>query len=92
MLELNWEEQHDKAFFASLSEATLGQLFAQSMTLTPSEGPISARYDAPPRLSTAVNVDNLKKTIPAAVQQSLFPGNYWGSGDQPRMTLDLDTI
>ncbi len=92
MLELNWEEQHDKAFFASLSEATLGQLFAQSMTLTPSEGPISARYDAPPRLSTAVNVDNLKKTIPAAVQQSLFPGNYWSSGDQPRMTLDLDTI
>ena len=92
MLELNWEEQHDKAFFASLSEATLGQLFTQGMELTPSEGPITTRYAYPPRLSTAVNIDNLKKTIPAAVQQSLFPGNYWGFGDQPRMTLDLDTI
>jgi hypothetical protein len=30
--------------------------------------------------------------IPHAVQQSLLPGNYWGIGDQPRMTLDLNTI
>jgi len=92
MLELNWEEQHDKAFFASLSEATIGQLFAQGMQLTPSEGPIATRYAHPPRLSKTVNIDNLKKTIPAAVQQSLFPGHYWGFGDQPRMTLAIDTI
>ena len=92
ILELNWEKQHDKAFFASLSEATLGQLFAQGMELTPSEGPIATRHTHPPRLSTAVEVDNLKKIIPEAVQQSLFPGHYWSFGDQPRMTLTIDTI
>jgi hypothetical protein len=37
-------------------------------------------------------VNNLKKTIPNAVRQSLLPGNYWNNGGQPRMTLDLDTI
>jgi len=91
-LELNWEAHHDKAFFASLSEATLGQLFAQGMELSPSEGPVAARYTHPPRLSSAVNIDNLKKTIPAVVNKSLFPGNYWDFGDQPRMTLAVDTI
>jgi hypothetical protein len=91
-LELTWEEQHDKALLTSLSEATLGRLFAQSMDLTPSEGPVTAQYTDPPRLSAAVNVNNLKKRIPHAVQQSLLPGNYWGIGDQPRMTLDLDPI
>jgi hypothetical protein len=92
MLELNWKEPHDKVFFASLSEATLGQLFAQGMELKPSEGPIAARYTHPPRLSSAVNIDNLKKTLPAMVQKSLFPGNYWDFGDQPRMMLAIDTI
>jgi len=92
ILELNWKEQHDKVFFASLSEATLGQLFAQGMELSPSEDPIAARYTHPPRLSGAVNIDNLKKTIPAVVGKSLFPGNYWDFGDQPRMTLAIDTI
>jgi hypothetical protein len=91
-LELNWEEQHDNAFFTSLSEATLGQLFAQGTELMPSKGPITARYDAPPRISTAVNIDKLKKTIPAAIQQSLFPGNYSSFDDRPLMTLDLDPI
>ncbi|MGD2036988.1 MAG: zinc-ribbon domain-containing protein [Desulfobacterales bacterium] len=92
MIDLNWEAQHDKAFFASLSEATLGQLFARGMELTPSEGRIAPRYTHPPRLSGAVNVDSLKKTIPVAVQKSIFPGNYWDFGDQPRMTLAVDTI
>ena len=92
MLDLNWQEQHDKAFFASLSEATLGQLFAQGMELTPSKGRIAPRYTHPPRLSSTVDIDNLKKTIPAAVQKSLFPGNYWDFGDQPHMTLAVDTI
>jgi hypothetical protein len=63
-LELNWEEQHDKAFWAALSEATLGQLFPQGMELTPSEGPIATGYDAPPNLSTNVDIDNLKKNDP----------------------------
>ena len=91
-LELNWKEQHDKAFWAALSEATLGQLFAQSMELRPSEGPIVTRYDAPPNLSTNVDIDSLKKTIPAEVQQRLFPVNYLDLGDQTRMTLELDTL
>jgi len=91
-LELNWEGQYDKAFLTSLSEATLGQLFAQSTQLMPSIGPVTARYEAPPHISTAVNIDKLKKTIPAAIQQSLFPGNYSSFDGQPRMTLDLDPI
>ena len=92
MIDLNWEKQHDKAFFASLSEATLGQLFAQGMELKPSEGRIAPRYTHPPRLSNAVDIGNLKKTIPDAVQKSLFPGNYWDFGDQPHMTLAVDAI
>ncbi len=91
-LELNWDAQHDKALLTSLSEATIGQLFAQSMDLTPSEGPVTTQYTEPPRLFPSVNVNNLKQMIPDAVQKSLFPGNYWGFGDQPRMTLDLDTL
>jgi hypothetical protein len=92
MLELNWEQQHDEAFYAALSEATIGQMFAQGMELAPSQGPVAARYTHPPRLSSSVDIDTLKKTIPGTVQQSLFPGHYWSFGDQPRMTLALDTI
>ena len=91
-LELSWEKQHDKTFLAALSEATLGQMFAQSMDLTPSNGPITVQYTEPPRLSANIDANNLKQMIPGAVQQSLLPGNYWSFGDQPRMTLDLDTI
>jgi hypothetical protein len=91
-LELNWEGRYDKAFLASLSEATLGQLFAPGSQLKPSREPITARYEAPPHISTAVNIDQLKETIPAAVEQSLFPGNYSSFDGQPRMTLDLDPI
>ncbi len=91
-LELNWEKQQDKTFLTALSEATLGQMFAQSMDLMPSNGPITVQYEEPPRLSGNVDVNNLKQMIPGAVQQSLFPGNYWSFGDQPRMTLDLETI
>jgi hypothetical protein len=91
-LELNWEEQHDNAFLTSLSKATLGQLFAQGTELMPSRGPITAQYEAPPHISTAVNIDKLKKSIPAAVQQSLFPGDYSSFDGQPRMTLDLHPI
>ena len=91
-LEMNWDKEHDQAFLASLSEATIGQLFAQSMDLTPSEGPVSVKYADQPRISNSVDVNKLKQKLPDAVQKSLFPGNYWSFGDEPRMTLDLDTI
>jgi len=91
-LELSWEEAHDKAVLTSLSEATLGHLFTRGLELRPSEGPITAQYEAPPQISTAVNINKLKNTIPAAVQQSLFPGNFSSLDGQPRMTLDLDPI
>jgi hypothetical protein len=91
-LEFNWEEQYDNAFLTSLSEAIFGPLLVQSTKLTPSKGPIIAQYEPPPRISPAVNIDKLKKTIPAAVQQSLFAGNYASFDGQPRMTLDLDPI
>ena len=91
-LELNWNEQDDQALLTSLSEATIGQLFAQSMDLTPSEGPVSIQYTEQPRITTSVNVNELKQMLPDAIQKSLFPGNYWSFGDEPRMTLDLDTL
>jgi DNA-directed RNA polymerase subunit RPC12/RpoP len=47
-LELNWEEQHDKALLTSLSEATLGRIFAQSMDLAPSKGPVKTEYTENP--------------------------------------------
>jgi transposase-like protein len=50
-LELNWEEQHDKALLTSLSEATLGQIFAQSMNSAPSKGPARAQYTENPASS-----------------------------------------
>ncbi|MDX1707809.1 MAG: zinc-ribbon domain-containing protein, partial [Desulfobacterales bacterium] len=92
MMTLNWEQADDEAFLAALSEATIGPLFAQGMELTPTEGPVAAQYIDTPRILPSVNVDTLKKTIPAAVQQNLFPGNYWSFGDEPRMTLEFDTL
>jgi hypothetical protein len=92
MIALNWEQKDDDEIIAALSEATIGQLFAQGMELTPSERPIVAQYVDTPRILSAVNIDTFKKTIAAAVQQNLFPGNYWDFGDEPRMTLDFDTL
>ncbi len=92
MITLNWEQTDDEAFFAALSEATIGQLFAQGMALEPTEGPVAAQYIDTPRILPTVNIDTLKKTVPAAVEQNLFPGNYWSFGDEPRMTLEFDTL
>jgi hypothetical protein len=47
-LELKWEEQHDKALLTSLSEATLGQIFAQSMNSAPGKGPARTQYTKNP--------------------------------------------
>ena len=91
-LEINWDEQDDEALLASLSEATIGQLFAQNIDLAPSEGPISTQYAEQPRIATSVDIIKLKETLTEAVQANLFPGNYWGFGDEPRMTLELDTL
>jgi hypothetical protein len=92
MLELSWTKQHDKTLLTALSEATFGQMFDQSIDLAPSEGPIAAQYTEPPQLSANLDVNSLKQLIPGIVQQSLLPGNYLSSGDQPLMTLELDTI
>jgi DNA-directed RNA polymerase subunit RPC12/RpoP len=67
-LELNWEEQHDKAFWAALSQATLGQLFTGGMALAPAEGPVTDGYHASPKLSSNAEVDDMIKTAPAEVQ------------------------
>jgi hypothetical protein len=91
-LELSWEKQQDQAFLSALSEATLGQLFAQSLDLAPSEGPITVQYTEQPRLSDDIDVNQLKQTIVDAVQHSLFPGKFWNFDDEPRMTLELDTV
>ena len=92
MIALNWEPAHDETILSALSEATIGQMLAQGMELTPTDGPVAAQYIDTPRILSVVNTDALKKTIPTAVQQNLFPGNYWSYGDEPRMTLDFDTL
>jgi hypothetical protein len=92
MLGLNWAQSQDEAVLSALSEATIGQMLARGMELNPSEGAVAAQYIDTPRILPEVNIETLKKTIPAAVAQNLFPGNYWSFGDEPRMTLDFDTV
>ena len=92
LIGLNWEQIHDEAILSALSQATVGQVLAQGMELSPSEGPVAAQYVDTPRILPEVNIETLKKSLPAAVKQNLFPGNYWSFGDEPRMTLDFDTL
>ena len=76
MIGLNWKQTHDEAILSALSEATVGQMLARGMDLSPSEGPVAAEYIDTPRILPVVNVDTLKKTIPAAVEQNLFPAEF----------------
>ena len=91
-LKFSWAKENDQAFLAALSEATLGQLFARSMTLEPSKGPVEVEYTDEPQLMTTIDVKRLKPIIPEMVKQNLFPGHYWNSGDKPQMSLDLDPL
>ena len=91
-LEFSWTKEDDQIFLSALSQATFGQLFAQSMELTPSAGPVAAEYTDDPNLFTTVDEKSLKPKIPRIVRQSLFPGNYWNYGENPHMTLDLDPL
>jgi DNA-directed RNA polymerase subunit RPC12/RpoP len=91
-LKFTWSATDDEAFISELSQATIGHLFAQGMQLEPSEGPITTNYTDEPVLTASVNVDRLKQSIPETVKQRIFPGNYWESGDDPQMTLTLDTV
>jgi predicted Zn finger-like uncharacterized protein len=91
-LEFSWLKKDDQVFLAALAKATMGQLFAQSMELTPTAGPVTAEYTDDPHLFTTVDDKTLKPKIPQIVKQSLFPGNYWNFGENPQMTLDLDPV
>jgi len=92
VMEFSWSKKDDKAFLAALSEATIGQLLAGSMKLDPTKGPVETQYVDDPHFFTDVDADRIKPGIPQIVKQSLFPGHYWNFGDQPQMTLDLDTV
>jgi predicted Zn finger-like uncharacterized protein len=91
-LEFNWLKNDDSAFLAALPKATIGQLFAQSMGLTPTPGPVAAEYMEDPHLFTTVDGKGLKPKIPGIVKQSIFPGRYWNFGENSQMTLDLDPV
>ncbi len=91
-LEFSWSEKEDDAFITALTAATIGQLFAGSMELSPTPGAVETRYATEPYIVTAVDADQLKTIIPQMIKDSLFPGHYWNQDDNPRMTLDLDTI
>jgi hypothetical protein len=90
-LEFTWSADDDEAFLAQLSQATVGQLFAQSMQLEPTAGLIDTKYEEAPSLTTAIDTDTLKNSVPEAVKQGIFPGNYF-AGNEPQMTLTLDKL
>jgi predicted Zn finger-like uncharacterized protein len=91
-LEFSWLKKDDQVFLAALSKATIGQLFAQNMGLTPTPGPVAAEYMEDPHLFTTVDGKGLKPKIPQIVKQSLFPGRYWNFGENSQMNLDLDPV
>lgn len=91
-LEFSWSKKEDEAFLTALTAATIGQLFAGSMDLSPTPGKVSTRYATEPYFITTVDTDPLKTKIPQLIKDSLFPGHYWNREDKPQMTLDLDTI
>ena len=91
-LEFSWSKKEDEAFLTALTEATVGQLFAGSMDLSPTPGKVETRYATEPNFVTSVNPDQLKTTIPQLIKDSLFPSQYWNREDNPRMTLNLDPI
>jgi predicted Zn finger-like uncharacterized protein len=91
-INLGWSAQDDEVFLTALTTATIGQLFAGSIELVPSPGAVETRYIPDPDFVAVVDVDRLKSAIPHIIEDGLFPGNFWDSGDNPTMTLDLDTV
>ncbi|MEJ2429879.1 MAG: hypothetical protein P8075_13315 [Deltaproteobacteria bacterium] len=91
-LEFNWSEKDDQIIFAALSQATIGHLLAQSMAIEPTDGEIETQYIHEPELVSSVNIKQLEQQIPRSFQRSLFPGHFWDFGDEPHMTLELDTV
>jgi len=91
-LEFSWSKKEDEAFLTALTAATIGQLFTASMQMTPTPGVVTTRYSTEPDVVADVDSDQLRTEIPPLIKNSLFPGYYWNQGDQPQMTLDLDTI
>jgi len=91
-LEFSWSESEDEAFLTALTAATIGQLFAGRMDLSPTPGKVATRYASEPNFISAVDTGRLQTTIPQQVKDSLFPSQYWSREDKPQMTLNLDTI
>lgn len=92
-IDLTWSAEDDDSIYRTLTEATIGYLFAQSMDSDePTSGPIETRYGTAPKLVARVDAAMIKSKIPAAVKDSLFPGHYWRRGNNPRMTLEFDPI
>ena len=90
-LDFTWSAEDDEAFIAQLSQATVGQMFAQSMQLDPTAGPIETKYEDAPSMTAAIDTDTIKHSLPAAVKQGIFPGNFF-AGEEPQMTLTLDKL
>lgn len=91
-LEFSWSEKEDGAFLTALTAATVGQLFAGSMALSPTPGEVETLYATEPIIVTAVDAEQLKTNAPQMIKDGLFPGQYWDMGEEPRMTLDLDQV
>ncbi len=91
-LEFSWSEKDDETFLTALTAATAGQLFAGGMELSPTPGEVETRYASEPVIVPAVNTEQIKSHIPQMIRDSLFPGHYWNREDNPRMTIDMDTV
>ena len=57
-VEFSWSKKDDHAFLSALAEATIGQLFTQSMELAPTQGPVETRYAEEPHLVAAVDLNS----------------------------------
>jgi predicted Zn finger-like uncharacterized protein len=93
-IDLTWSEDDDESILQTLTEATVGFLFARSMSNgKPTAGTVETQYAAAPELVPPVNDEKIKRRqISGSVKRSLFPGHFWNFGDTPRMDLELDPI
>ncbi len=93
-INMSWQPEDDTAVIAALSEATTGQLITRRITSSgkPTPGPVKTVYTESPRLVLKLNGKHLKRDLPDYINRALFPGQFWDTGVDPHMALELDPV
>jgi len=91
-IELDWAQASDKEVKQLLAAATVGYVFSKSMgaSMEPSEGPIEVAYTEKPVLQEAVEAGKLESRLEAQLRERIFPGWFFGIGDEPHMVLEME--